>query len=68
MSTVQLTLTSSERECLVHLLEKALKQTRIEEHRTRAPSYREHVISEEEAITSVLAKLGHPANAQPAHQ
>ena len=34
---------------------------RVEEHRTRAPSYRENVLKEEELIASLLRKLGPPA-------
>jgi hypothetical protein len=63
MTDLQLTLTGAERECLVELLEQALKQTRVEEHRTRAPTYREHVLERENAIVSLLTKLGHPAKA-----
>ena len=61
MADTQLTLTTQERECLVSLLESALKQARVEEHRTRAPTYRERVLQEEQAIVSVLGKLGRPA-------
>lgn len=58
MTDLQLTLTNPERECLVELLERALKETRVEEHRTRAPTYREHVIQREDLISSLLSKLG----------
>ena len=58
MADVQLTLTAEERECLVGLLEAALKETRVEEHRTRTPSYREHVVRQEDLIAAVLRKLG----------
>ena len=60
MADTQLTLTTQEREYLVNLLESALKQARVEEHRTRAPTYREHVLQEEQAIVSLLGKLGRP--------
>lgn len=60
MSDVQLSLTKPERECLVGILERVLKETRIEEHRTRAPTYREHVVDQEQLISSVLTKLGQP--------
>jgi hypothetical protein len=53
-----LTLTPQEREFLVSLLRTALKDRRVEEHRTRAPSYREHVLREEETIVSLLRQLG----------
>jgi hypothetical protein len=60
MSDIQLSLTQAERECLVGILERVLKETRIEEHRTRAPTYREHVVDQEQLILSVLTKLGQP--------
>ena len=60
MAETQLILSTSEQECLVSLLEKALKETRVEEHRTRAPTYREHVVQQEELIVGLLRKLGQP--------
>lgn len=60
MGELQLTLTAEEREFLVSHLEHVLKDIRIEEHRTRAPSYRVHIIKQEEHIVSVLTKLGRP--------
>jgi tRNA(Ile)-lysidine synthase TilS/MesJ len=60
LQELQLTLTSDECEYLVNLLENVLKDTRIEEHRTRTPSYREHVLHQEELIVALLSKLGHP--------
>ena len=50
-------LTREECEFLVGLLENSLKEAQIEEHRTRKPSYREHVIHQEDLIKGVLAKL-----------
>jgi hypothetical protein len=61
MAELQLTLTTEERDYLADLLEKLLKDTRVEEHRTRAPSYRELIVKQENLITAVLAKLGRPA-------
>ena len=61
MAESQLTLTDEERAFLVGLLELTLKDTRIEEHRTRTPSYRQHVLHREDLITAVLRKLGRPA-------
>jgi hypothetical protein len=61
MAESPLTLTTEEREFLVSLLEVTLKNTLIEEHRTRAPTYREHVLHNEELIASLLKKLGQPA-------
>jgi hypothetical protein len=60
MAESQLTLTDEERTFLVGLLETALKDTRIEEHRTRTPNYREHIIHQEDLITALLSKLGKP--------
>jgi hypothetical protein len=61
MTELQLTLTAEEREYLAGLLETVLKDTRIEEHRTRTPSYREHVVHRENVILELLKKLGAPA-------
>lgn len=58
MADVQLTLTSEERDCLTTLLDMALKDARIEEHRTKTLSFREHVIHREELLQAVLKKLG----------
>jgi hypothetical protein len=60
MAEVQLTLSAEERDYLVSLLENTLKETRVEEHRTRKPSYRQHVLQQEELIASLLRKLGQP--------
>jgi hypothetical protein len=61
MSESQLTLTDEERAFLVGLLEVALKDTRIEEHRTRTPSYREHILHREDLLAGLLSKLGKPS-------
>ena len=61
MAELQLTLTAEEQQFLADLLESTLKERRIEEHRTRTPTYREHVLHEEELIVSVLRKLGRPS-------
>ena len=60
MPDTQLTMNEEERACLVELLENALKETRIEEHRTRAPAYREHVERREKLLIAVLDRLGRP--------
>ncbi len=57
---LQVALTAEERDCLVGILERALKETRVEAHRTDAPTYREHIEDQEQSIVSVLAKLGQP--------
>jgi hypothetical protein len=58
MTDTQITLTQEEVNHLVALLQTTLKQRRVEEHRTRTPSYREHVVRDEECLASVLKKLG----------
>jgi hypothetical protein len=60
MADVSLTLTSAERDFLIKNLETALKSHRIEEHRTRTPSYREHIVEEENLVVQLLTKLGKP--------
>lgn len=60
MSELQLTLTVEEREYLVGHLEAVLKEKRVEEHRTRAPSYRQHVLQQENVIVGLLSKLKQP--------
>jgi hypothetical protein len=60
MADSQLTLTAEERQFLVDLLELVLKDTKIEEHRTRTLSFREHIVHREEIIASLLGKLGKP--------
>jgi hypothetical protein len=59
MAESSLTLTGEERDYLVKMLEGTLKDTRIEEHRTRMPSYREFVLNEEQILEGLLKKLGH---------
>lgn len=57
MTEFKLTLSEEERKYLEDLLEVTLKETRVEEHRTRAPSYREHILKNEELIVSLQQKL-----------
>ena len=57
MAEIQLTLSPPEREYLVQALETILKNHRVEEHRTRSPTYRENVLAEERILEQVLAKL-----------
>jgi hypothetical protein len=60
MSDLQLTLTSEERDELVDLLKATLKEARIEEHRTRVLSYREHVLHREDLLERLLDRLQQP--------
>jgi hypothetical protein len=62
MPDTQLTLSAEECEQLADLLQDVLKETRIEEHRTRTPSFREIVQKKERTIASVLQKLGKSAS------
>jgi hypothetical protein len=58
MSESPILLTAEERTFLAGLLEIALRDVRVEEHRTRTPSYREHLLHREELMNSLLKKLG----------
>lgn len=61
MAELQLTLTTKERDCLVNVLETSLSEMRREEHRTRAPLYREQILEREQLIAAILSKLGAPS-------
>jgi hypothetical protein len=61
MAEVHVTLTAEERQFLADLLEILLKDTRVEEHRTRSPGYREHVLHRGELIAALLSKLASAA-------
>ena len=58
MTDLHLTLTDEERAFLAEFLQRTLKDMRIEEHRTRAPSYRERIIEREDLVNQLLHKLG----------
>ena len=60
MAELSLTLTPDEQAFLVNLLETKLKDMRVEEHRTRTPSYREGILRQEEWLVAILNKLGKP--------
>jgi hypothetical protein len=60
MNDLHLTLTSEERDVLVDLLSMMLKETRVEEHRTRTLTFREHVVEREHVIEKILERLGQP--------
>jgi len=62
MADLQVNLTSDERQFHQNLLERTFKDTLIEEHRTRTPSYREHVLQNEGIIQAVLKKLQAPSS------
>jgi hypothetical protein len=58
MAELNLVLNEKEKEYLVGLLNTALKDTRVEAHRTHTPGFREDVLSQEELVRGLLAKLG----------
>ena len=64
MAQLQLTLSEEERDCLQALLEVALKEARVEEHRTRTPRYREGIIHREELLDQMLRKVREPVAAR----
>jgi len=59
--------TAEEREFLVALLEAVLKDTLVEEHRTRTLTYREHVLHNEDLIRGILMKLAGPEDVIESH-
>ena len=61
MTETQLTLNDEERQFLIELLSRELKEKQIEERRTGFNTYREIVTHQEEVIESLLNKLGHEA-------
>ena len=61
MAELQVMLSDEEQTYLAGLLEQMLKDTLVEEHRTRTPSYRQDVIHREDIIRALLGKLRQPA-------
>lgn len=57
MAEFHFTLSEEEREFLANHLERALKETLVEEHRTRNLSYREGIVQREALLQQILAKL-----------
>jgi hypothetical protein len=60
MTEHEMTLTSEEYEFLRGLLEEVLKDTRVEEHRTRKLTYGEYMLHREDLIVGLLSKLRQP--------
>ena len=56
-SRLAVTFTTEERQFLLDLLEWTLKEKRVEEHRTRTPSYRQYVLHQEDLVEGLLSKL-----------
>jgi hypothetical protein len=61
MAELQVTLSEEERQYLAGLLDATLKDVLVEEHRTRAPNYREDIVHREGIIRALLGKLRGPA-------
>lgn len=61
MAESSVTLNDDERKFLVELLEVCLKDTQVEEHRTRTISYRDHILHRGNLIANLLQKLGKAA-------
>ena len=57
MAETQLLLNAEEKDLLVKLLEREVSQRLVEEHRTRAPAYREHILHDEAVLQGMLTKL-----------
>lgn len=66
MAETQLLLNAEEKDLLLKLLEHEISLRLVEEHRTRAPSYREHIMHDKAVLQRVLAKLKEePATVEP---
>lgn len=59
MTECQFNITTEERDLLVEVLEDVLREIRVEEHRTRAPGYRERILRREDLIGDMIHRLGH---------
>lgn len=55
--TFSLVLNEEERTQLLNLLTQALRDTRVEEHRTDAPDYREWVSHRKEILEAIISRL-----------
>jgi hypothetical protein len=62
LTEFRLTLTEEERQYLVGLLKATLNEILVEEHRTRAPAYRELVLRKEALAQGLLSKLEKPSS------
>jgi hypothetical protein len=60
MADIQVSMTAEERQWLHDFLERTLRNMRVEEHRTRTISFREHVLHQEALILRLLDKLREP--------
>ena len=57
MQDIQITLTQTEKEYLVNLLDTVLGDTRVEARHTRTSEYREKVHEQEKLVRGLLDKL-----------
>ena len=57
MAEFHLILNAEESEVLVTLLENKLREQKVEEHRTRAPTYREHIQHAGSVMQGILERL-----------
>ena len=57
MSNFQLTLTAEEKSLLLEVMEAALKNALVTEHRTDALTLRKDLVERENRLTSILQKL-----------
>ena len=57
MPDIQLALNDREKQFLEGLLKSALRETRVEAHRTHSPDFRQQVLGEEELVRQLLAKI-----------
>jgi hypothetical protein len=65
MAEFNLMFTDEESRVLTAHLDQALKDMLIEEHRTRAPTYREGVLQKERVLRGVLNKVRQAVASQP---
>ncbi len=57
MNEIEVALTGPERELVVALLDKELRNTRVEERHTDSPDFQEEVKREEKMLRGLLEKL-----------
>jgi hypothetical protein len=66
VSDIQLSISQEQRDLLVHLLTAALKEKRVEVHRTEVSrDFRHQLEAEESAMAHLLDKLSHTAAGSP---
>lgn len=58
--TLTLSLEEPERAELLQMLQQALRETRVEAHRTHTPDFRDQVLGREKLLRTLIEKLGRP--------